>query len=186
MNLALKNLLAGFAVGSLALAGAVFAENPHRLIEIKADRDQEVNIVINNDGVSETLDFTAEELNDRQLLEQKLAHLDDDTRDTLMQTLETVKLDVGAGLIEGKHENKVVVMHKGAGELVKILHGSDVDLEYEIGEGSDHQVIRKHVVIGNHEGVLKGHTGALVDLIKKGEFSQDELDEIQAAIDAKR
>jgi hypothetical protein len=189
MNVAVKNLLAGFTVGSLALAGAVMADDFQRVIEIKAETGQDVNIVIDNDGNSETLHFKAEELSDKQALANKLSHLDDDTRDTLMQTLQTIHLNVDEGvgsMLEGKHENKVVVMHKGDGQLVKVLKGSDVDLEYEIEGDGDHHMIQKHIVIGDHHGVLKGHTSAIVGLIAKGEFSQDELDKIQAAVDAKR
>jgi hypothetical protein len=189
MNLALKNLLAGFAVGSLALAGAVLAEDFERVIEIKAESGQDVNIVIDKNGDSETLYFKIEELSDQQVLVDKLSHLDDETRETLMQTLQTVHLNVDEGLgsiLDGKHENKVVVMHKGDGQLVKVINDLDVDLEYEIKGDGGHHMIQKHVVIGGHEGVLKGHANAIVGLISKGEFSQDELDKIQAAVDAKR
>ena len=82
MNLALKNLLAGFAVGSLALAGAVLAEDFERVIEIKAESGQDVNIVIDKNGDSETLYFKIEELSDQQVLVDKLSHLDDETRET--------------------------------------------------------------------------------------------------------
>lgn len=189
MNLAVKNLLAGFAVGSLALAGAVMADDFQRVIEIKAETGQEVNIVIDKDGNSETLHFQLEDLSDKQALADKLSHLDEDTRDTLMQTLQTINMSVDEGfgsMLDGKHENKVVVMHKGDGQLVKVLKGSDVDLEYEIEGDDGHHMLQKHIVIGGHEGVLKGHANAIVGLISKGEFSQDELDKIQAAVDAKR
>ena len=47
--------------------------------------------------------------------------------------------------------------------------------------------MRKHFVIGGdpHEA-LTGHTDAIAKLIERGEFSQEELDKIQAAVDAKR
>ena len=84
MNALVKNLLAGLAVGSLALAGAVTADDDndhlkHKVIEIKADSNSDVSIVLAGDE-TETISLTFDELNDDVLLEQKLAHLDDEMR----------------------------------------------------------------------------------------------------------
>ena len=193
MNLLAKNLLAGFTVASLAVVGAVTAEDDltqktHKVIEIKAKKDQDVNIVVENDGVSETIVFSHEELQDPVIIEDKLIHLDDDTRETVRQAVNNltrfVEGDLSHDDLVAGEGHKVVVLNKGEGKLMK-LHGGDIDVEVLHG-GEGHKMVRKHVIVGGDGKVLKGHTDAIVGLIEKGEFSQDELDQIQAAIDAKR
>ncbi len=191
-----KNLGISVVFGAAMLMAAVVANDEvkdikHRVIEIKADTDKDVKIVVNSEGVQETIVFQMDELQDEDVIASKLAHLDDDTKETVMTAVNGIKhfgssdFDP-ASLAHGEHKSKVVIMHKGDGELMHIEGDKDVEVDYEFVTNSDHQVMQKHVVIGGHHGSLKGHSSAIVSLIEKGEFSQEELDKIQAAIDKKR
>jgi hypothetical protein len=183
-----KNLLAGAIVGSLALTGAVLADEEvkHRVIEIKAVKGENVNVMVDANGNSQTVIVSHDELADSDLLEAKLADLDDETRETVLQALQGLSgsgaLDSAQHMHGGKH--RVMILNKGDGQLLEM--GGDTNIEIEI-DGDDKHVMRRHIVIGDdiHEA-LTGHTDAIAKLIERGEFSQEELDKIQAAVDAKR
>lgn len=196
MNALTKNLLAGMAVGTLALAGAVTAEDDssadvkHKIIEIKADSASDVNIVLSTDGYDETITLTHDELQDEYLLEDRLAHLDADVRETVMKALGGVKTmkfsSTDGNAFFHDTEKKVVVINKGEGGLAFANSNGDVDFDFEVLTDDGGKEVRKHIVIGDAMKVLKGHTDAIVRLIERGEFTQDELDKIQSAIDVKR
>lgn len=192
MNLLVKNLIAGMVVGSLTLAGAVIAQGNekalHKFVEVKAKKDENVVIKVDNDGNTESVIFTADELSNDDLIDAKLAHLDEDTKETVLQALNSVKQVVSEGFdvddLASGMERKVVVMHKGDGALVNVT--GDVDYDFDVVHEDGHKSIRKHIIIGDETKVLKGHTDAIVKLIERGEFSYEELDKIQVALDAKR
>jgi len=119
---------------------------------------------------------------DTQVLAAKLESLDPETRQTVMDALQGVP-----HVDTGEHEvKKVYVLNKGEGQRVEFID-DDGDIEMEIVAGGQHKIIRKHFIHGDGgEGILKGHTSVIASLIERGEFSQDDLDKIQAALDAKR
>jgi hypothetical protein len=191
MNLLTKNLLAGAIVGSLALTGAVIADEgvKHKIIEIKAVKGENVNVMVEASGSSQTVIISDDELADSDLLEAKLASLDDETRETVLQALkdlQNVSVSVGLDSAEFMHggKHRVMVVNKGDGHLVKMAGDNDIEIEIE---GDEKHIMRRHIVIGDdiHEA-LTGHTDVIARLIERGEFSQEELDKIQAAVDAKR
>lgn len=184
MNMLTKNLLASTIVASFALTGAVIAEEEvkHKTIEIKAVKDHDVSVWVDADGDSQTLVFSPSEIMDADVLAEKLESLDPETRATVMDALQGVQhLDSGERKVE-----KVFVMNKGEGQRIEFI-GDDSDVDIEIVAGEQHKIIRKHFIHGpDGEDILKGHTSVIENLIERGEFSQDELDKIQAALDAKR
>lgn len=186
MNTLIKNLIAGAMVGSLAVAGVVTAQEDikHKTIEIKMVKDSDVSVWVDSDGHAETVVLTANEISNSDLLADKLAGLDEQTRETVVEALEGIKTSgFGDAHVEVK---KVFVMNKGDAQLVEFM-GDDVNMDIEMITGDDHKIVRKHIIHSDSEGgVLKGHTNAIAKLIERGEFSQEELDKIQAALDAKR
>ena len=189
-----KNLLAGAVVGSLALAGAVIAaeEVQHRTIEINGLKDRDVTVRVDSNAGSETVIFTAAELMamDSKVLDTKLANLDEDTRKTVMTALQGIRM---SGDDEAHMElEKVFVMNKGDGQRVEFIgvdssESSEGNVDIEVITDGRHKMIRKHIIHADGEhGVLKGHTDGIAKLIERGEFNQQELDKIQAALDAKR
>ena len=194
MNMLSKNLIGGAVLGALALSSAVssvamaddHADIKHKVIQIKAIKDHETNITVNTDAVSDSFFFSQEELEDDNLIYDKIAHLDDETRETILNALDNIKR-TGDSTIEVLGDN-VTVLNKGKGQRFVFL-GTDNsvrDIELDVVHDGEHKTIKKHVIIGGAEGMLKGHADAIVTMIERGEFDQDELDEIQAAVDAKR
>jgi len=184
MNMLTKNLLAGAVVASVALTGAVIAEEEvkHKTIEIKVVKDHDVSVWVDADGDSQTLVFSPSDIQDIDVMVSKLESLDPETRQTVMDALQGVPhIDTGEREVQ-----KVYVMNKGDGQRVEFI-GDDSDVEMEIVAGGQHKIIRKHFIHEDGgEGILKGHTSVIASLIERGEFSQDDLDKIQAALDAKR
>ena len=187
MNTLTKNLIAGAVVGSLAMVGVVTAQEEvrHKTIEIKAAKDSDVSVWIDSDGFTQTVIMTATELADSEILEEKLADLDDETKATVMRALQGMSLS-GDGEDSFGLE-KIFVVNKGDGHRVEFIGDYDANMDIEMTAGSAHRMVRKHVIhVDGEHGILKGHSNAIAKLIEKGEFSQEELDKIQAALDAKR
>lgn len=159
-------LLASLFAGSFTLAGMANAETEkQKTIEVRAIKDKDVRIVVDDDGAENVIVLTNEELEDEDLLEAKLADLDNDTAETIRQAVAGTKhMFVKGTDISGMHgmHEKVIVINDGEGEHVQAFHFDGGDT------------------------MLAGHTDAIVKLIERGEFSQEELDKIQAAVDAKR
>lgn len=194
MNMLTKNLIGGAVFGALALTGAVGAaavanditDIRHKVIEIKAFKDKNANISVRTDDDNHTLFFSKEELQDDNLVYDKLAHLDDETRDTVLQALENIKMATD-GSVE-VFSDEAVILNKGKGQRFVVLGEDDSvhDIELDLVHDGVHKKVKKHVVFGSTAGVLKGHTDAIVTMIERGEFDQEQLDKIQAAVDAKR
>ncbi|WP_100642458.1 hypothetical protein [Alteromonas facilis] len=183
-------LWGSLALSSLAIATFASAETKeHKTIQVHAVKDENVRIVVDDAGNENVIVLTAEELADENLLEDKLAMLDSDTAETVRQAVEGTRHMFVDGFdftgMKGNHE-KVIVINEGVGEQVHAFAFGDS--EFEIEYGNEEGVKRKHQIIinGDGTGVLTGHTDAVVRLIERGEFSQEELDKIQAAVDAKR
>lgn len=190
MGMLMKNLIAGAVVGSLALTGAVLAQDEerqvrHKIIEIKSKKDDvDVSVKVNDDN--HALFFTRDELADENVIYDKLSHLDDDTRETVLEALQNIKI-VGEDGIHLSNEDSFIV-NKGIGQQFVVLSDDhdDQDVEFEFVHDGKHKKIQKHFIFGGTDGVLKGHTNAIVKMIERGEFNQEELDKIQAAVDSKR
>lgn len=197
MKTSTKTLLAAAISGYLALIGTVSATNvlPHKLIEVRSDSNK--NVVINVDG--QTVTLTPEELENDDLLELRLSKFDDQTRETLMQTIEgTRHMFTGEGMftrdghfdlskIKGAKEHKMIMVNGGDGEIIKEMFIDDENVDV-IVEGDEDKVIHKQIIIGSHgeHATLTGHTDVIVKMIERGEFSQDDLNKIQMALDTKR
>ncbi|MGS2719116.1 hypothetical protein [Paraglaciecola aestuariivivens] len=186
MKTLIKQVLLCSILSSLATLGSVYAKEDvkHKTIEIKAEKGQDVNVWVQNDDIEHSVVVTAEELADSELLAAKLADLDPETRKTVLKALQ--------GLNKGEHNGqveveKVFVLNKGEGHRVEFMGEEDHDLDIEVIKGDGKKVIRKHIIHADgKEMALEGHSDVITKLIKKGKFSQAELDKIQAALDAKR
>jgi hypothetical protein len=124
--------LAGAVVVGFTLTGAVTAEENviHKVIEIKAVKGKYLSVWVDSDGHSQTLIFTVDELADSDLLPAKLANLDDDTKETVMEALQGINMSYD-GEAETEVE-KVFVINKGDGNRVKFLGVGDGVDESEV------------------------------------------------------
>lgn len=191
-----KTLLATILSGYLLAAGSVIAGNDVEptIVEIRANKEQLTTVKVETNGIKEIIELTPEELSDEDLLESRLSILDDKTRDTVMQALQGTRHIVDGSMDFSRFEemakhgqHKMVVINGGDGHVAHTVEDVDVLVDFASNDDKFHKVVRKHVIVDGMENtVLKGHTDAIVRLIEKGEFSPEELDSIQAALDAKR
>lgn len=189
MKRSTRNLIA--TLGLLGLSNwSLAGDTEHKVIEIKAKQGEDITVVVESDGVSENMVFTFDEIVEPYMIESRVAHLDEETRETVVQALKGLE-DLVEGAVHGvgevgQHAAKVVVMHKGEGDLVHVNSDVDMDYDYEIVQGEGDKIVKKHIILGKHDTVLRGHSDAIVGLIERGEFSEEELEKIQAALDGKR
>lgn len=186
MKFLAKILLAAAITGSLALTGALFAEEEikHQKIEINALRGGDINVMVDTNGNAQTVTLSEAELADSELLEIKLANLDDETRETVLQELKGLLENEAhdPSMIMHGEDHKVIVVKKGSGLLMKMSGDNDIDIDLD-----KRHVIQKRIVLEDDSyDIIKDHTDAIAKLIERGEFSPQELDRIQAALDAKR
>ena len=201
---------------TVAIAGTAVAKAGHdkelheerKMVKIQMDHQNEgpVNFEIDIDGNHHVFEFTQEELNDQDAIAAKLADVDEQTRQTVMDALGN--LNAGPGHIVFHHNGE----HDG--DMVKkkfvVLNGSEgVDSEtiIELAENGNftelHKVVESHsansdgkkgpmVFKFGHGAGMKLHTDSghslkvIKKLIKNGDLTQEQLDEIQLALDEKR
>ena len=188
MSMLTKNLLVGAIVGSLALTGAVCAEEDikHKTIEIKALKGENVNVMVDTNGNAQTIIISEADLADTELLKNKLANLDDESRADVLQALVGLSGNETHEPLKIKHggTHKVIVVNQGDDQLVEMSGDNNIEIEFN---GDERHIIRKHIILEDDSyDIIKDHTDAIAKLIERGEFSQQELDKLQAALDAKR
>ncbi|NQZ22719.1 MAG: hypothetical protein HRT53_11750 [Colwellia sp.] len=210
--IALTLSLIGAASSVSALAMATDKTELHKIsIEIDSDTHENANVFVSVDGDVTTLDVPTSALNDPQELEIILADLPDNIREKIIVNLTDIKLNEGkfrvlvAGaeheqlhfiskeltesLTDGEHHIKII--SEGGGNKVIVM---DFDNE-ELTGGNMHQVIKKmmlpSIINSTHNNVKFIHKGqmtadSLIRMVKHSEFTADELNKIQQALDAKR
>ena len=184
----IKNLSLAVVTSSLFLAYAPMAEekkahvihiNKHKIVEsLSGDDTQSVSKIIMLDG---------EELSNSKELDEKLAELDPEIRDKVLSILNDIDVDSlseGGDPIVKKGVVKILKRDGESGEIVDITsEGSDIDVS----------LLNLDEIIGTHVNlnssvvkVIGNPTKAAIQMIKRGEFTQNELDQIQVALDEKR
>jgi hypothetical protein len=165
----------------LAVVTSLYADENDKpeKVKIKYIQDSDVKVFTELGDVKEIIVLKKEDLNDLSVLQDKLANLHQDTREIVMSALEKA-----GEHIDDVHENVKVIVDDQEGQLIKMLKYAQ-HIEDTVG---DIDVIKHKIVyaLDDDETSIQGHTNAIVKLIEHGEFSQDELDQIQLAIDKKR
>ena len=147
----------------------------HKVIQLKKMTGQPTVIEIEEDGKMRVIELTADELADKSLLGNKLAGLDPETRETVMNALNH------SGRMPHRG-SKMVKSHGQKDGVVKEIHFKHMDTD----DSEDHEIVFIDAADDiSFNGELKGHYKVVVKLIEKGKFSKQELDEIRAALDAK-
>ena len=199
-----KALFAAILSGYLIVTSSVIAGSDAQatIVEIRSDKENVTTVKVDSNGIEEMIELTPEELADDALLESMLGGLDEKTRNTVMQALQGTRhmvdgsMDLSHFSEMGKGaKHKMVVINGGDGEVKHTTDDVEVLLDFVSDQTSSdeekvHKVVRKHVIIDGAVSadtkVLRGHSDVIARMINKGEFSQEELDTIQAALDSKR
>jgi hypothetical protein len=181
-NLLSFTLIAALGAACLGMSSMVLAsdievqdkpkvEMKHKVIQLIAKTNQPTILEIEENGEVQIIELESSALQDITLLEERLGNLDSETRKTILEVVQ-------------QENNRV----KGAITMVKRENGEDAgrqELILEQLEGVTEIVIMDSGETAKFKGVLKGHHSTVIKLIEKGEFTRDELNEIQKALDAK-
>ncbi len=193
MKLQVKTILLAILAGYFAIAGAVIADNDilHKKIEIRAADGDVVVVKVDTNDALQVIELDQSDLGDENMLLAKLADLDDEAQEMVMQALQGVSHMVDGSMDfshfhhVGNEKHKVVVVNDGEGTVVH--KSGDMDFSFDFDGEDGERKVRKQILIGKDaHSIIKGHSDVIVRLIENGEFSQEELDKIQAALDAKR
>jgi hypothetical protein len=153
----------------------------HKVIEVKRNADALSKIEIEENGEIKVIELTADELNDADMLESKLADLDEDTRAIVFEALNDSKNRFGKGLTFFSSQSPSDLSI----DQLKVTRGDINAINIETDIEGNREVIVVNRGEATFKGVLKGHHQAIINLIEKGEFTRDELNEIRTALDAK-
>jgi hypothetical protein len=194
-SLALSLSILGTASIMPAVAMANDTEKHVEEIIIEANDDSDpssVNIFVDVDGDITNVTIPKDALGDKDKLAEALADVPEDVRDKLISDLEHINM--------GK-------LHKDTSQLHVKHHGDDHQKLNSVNDSGDQQIIIIEIddENGDHKQVLHkemkntsdhefiefkgdGKIGAksIIKLLSHGEYSAEELDEIQKALDAQR
>lgn len=168
------------ALFSLGVTTSLYAKEES--IKIKYLKDADIEILTNVAETQNVIVLKKSDLDDNVIIEEKLSTLSPETKEIVLSAIENAK----SHLSDGITTDIKTIIDDGNGDLIK--SGKVHVIKMESAQHPEDEV--KHKVFfsinGDEDSVLKGHTDAIVKLIEKGEFSQEELDQIQLAIDKKR
>jgi hypothetical protein len=185
-------------------------------IEIDRDANESANVFVSVNGDVTTLDVPSSTLNDPEELEKLLADLPDNIREKIIVNLSNIDFsgvnahegnfrvvvggevheelhllskEVTESIIDGEHH--IEVLTNGGDNKVIVM---EFDSE-ELSGGNMHKIIKKmmlpSIINSKHNNVQfiqKGKMTAdsLIRMLKHSDFTADDLNKIQQALDAKR
>lgn len=161
-------------------------DEEHRVEIIKGD-DHEVQVYVNVDGAGTDLTLSTEILNDESQLLEYLQQLPESSRTDVFNSLTQLK-DKGVVIDFDSDDQTEVKWVSDSGEENVFV----IELDEAHVQGDKTHKIIKHIIKGGDNNMMKfkhakGLSADMVTrLISKGDFSQDELNTIQQALDAKR
>jgi hypothetical protein len=157
-----KSIVASIFAGLFAVSALAADDTRVMEIEVKKETGSPVVIDINNDGNTQVFEFTKAELEDTDLIENRLAGVDEKTREMVMNALK--------GIHTG-HESMVWLDDEKMGDDMNKF------FKIKIGDGS-HQ-LKLHRDSGQSANIIQ-------QLLESSELTQVQLDQIQQALDSKR
>jgi len=166
------------------------ADVEHKTIEIKKINGQVTIIDVEADGEMHVIELTDEEIADKQVLKSKLSVLDETTRKEVMRALHNKPMHA---------DKKMKIIKKHKHDHNKMLQDSEHEVEVYVEKDENGNTHKRKIMIvedyehdadgmkskHKHKMKMKGNYKTIIKLIEKGDFSQSELEEIKAALDAK-
>ncbi len=198
-----KSIIAAIFTGLFAVSALAADETRVMKIEVKKETGNPVVIDIDNNGNTQVFEFTDEELKDADLIENRLAGVDEKTREAVMNALSGISMGDGNMVWvnddeDGDDKKKFVIikqMDSGDGEF---QHDVMIDFDGASDVGGVHKVIKhkidKHfkIKVGGEGHGMKlhhdtGHAAKVIQkLLENAELTPEQLEKIQQALDAKR
>ena len=182
----LTNLTFATLTSSLFLAYAPMAdEEKHPILHLNKHKIIQLSDGNGDGNLSKVIMLDGDDLSDNSILEEKLADLDPETREKVLSLLGDIDIESFDGADEHVIKKGVVKILKTDDDNGKIIDitadSSDIDLS----------VLNLSDVLGDNvkTSIFKiggNSTDAVIRMLKRGEFTQNELDQIQVALDEKR
>lgn len=191
-SLALSLSLFG-AVSSMS-ALAMTTDNKHQVheIEITADDSDLVNVFVSIDGEVTDVKIPKSALEDQAQLADVLVDIPQDVREKLIESLSSlnhedkmVKIEMKGGdndvsWVSNADSEHVIVLHKDTGEHSENIVKKVVrEFKHISHDGNDAKVFKF-----KHGGKLSADS--LIRMLDRGDFTAEDLDKIQQALDKKR
>ncbi len=172
-----------FVGATLSMSGLVVANDEKyeiHTIEIEATANEQANIMIDIDG--EMTEFTVPKsvLGDPEQLSELLIDVPAKVKDQLLTSLSSLAIDARHIKVKG---------HSPDDENIVIVEIDD-EIDDELEEG-DSRTIHKMVKKFHHNNIVIEHGGkiavdSLIKMLSHRDFSVEELNKLQKALDEKR
>lgn len=204
-TLVMAGLLAsGFAMAKeVRWVGEKVNSKNHSIVKVEADADEGVQIMVKADGSKKKYDFSFDELEQMDNVEARLGDLDDETREKVLHLLGQLS-NHDAKVIElkdvdvkrGDQETEIFIVKTGNKE--DMMH-IEIDVEGDgvanaerfhvakfIGEGhGPNKALHKRMKWKLENGEKPELAKVIKRLIKKSDLTQEQIEEIRAALDDK-
>lgn len=198
-SLTLASTLALSLLSTAAIAGNKHKQDVDKhIVKVIAESGEDVSVFVNEDGDKQTFVFTTDQLEDMDQIKAELSGLDQESQTKVLEVIEKLGslesnfIEIRDADIEiGDAETEVFVIKTGDNEDSMHIEidvegdGAHPDNKFHIakfiGEGRGANKVIRHQLKGKGKHAAK----MVKKLIKKGEFTQEQLDDIRAMIDAK-
>jgi hypothetical protein len=162
------------------------AETEIKTIDIKALNGEDVKVIVLNSDELHRIELEIEDIENNPVLLEKLRNLEPEIQKTVLEALRSLNDDdvfthLPSEFSEGL--GKVIVIKTADGQTIEAnLEGNRISQLL----GDDNILDDKTFVFKTSKMMLKGHSNVIIKMLEKGDFDREKLDEIQAALDAKR
>ena len=192
------------AVSSVSALAMATDNTQLQEVEIIVDGDKNMNVFVSVDGEITTADVSASAMSDPEELRKLLVDVPDDIREKLVESLLNARDDNGnlKMVVDGdvgiNQELHWISEHGSEGEhSIEVIGDNDekkvIVMEFDHKFDSDvaQKVIKKIKSSSRHNNVKAIHhkkikIDSLMSMIESNDFTADELNKIQQALDAKR
>lgn len=195
-----RSMLCAITGAYLVITGSVIAGADKDVQVIKVLRDKDNVTVHMADGLR--TDIPKEALSDKDALLSYLGDLDEKTQELIVNLLS------GMGDKEGHHQmmDLAGLLDSTQVEHRKVIVVGKEHIEHEAAYMADHQIhmdadvhvspdvlvtklkdghhIAKHIFVDIDDAMA--HQKTIISLLQKGDYTQEQLDDIQQALDSKR
>jgi hypothetical protein len=189
------------AVSSVSALAMATDNIQHQEVEIKVEGDElsNMNVFVSIDDEVTSLDVSSSVMNNPEELRKLLADVPEDIREKLIERLTSLDIqgshfkmvvdgDINQELhILSKDDHNIKVMSDDSEKEVIVMEFDNDTFEGELTQ----KIIEKMIYPSHNKNVQVIHQGSMssdsmIRMIKHSDFTADELNEIQQALDAKR
>jgi hypothetical protein len=189
MSAAIALSLAGAISSMSAIAMATDSTKLHqevREISIESEQGKEVKLFVHENGEMVNVTIPHSALKDAEQISHYLADVPDGLKEKLLEELTNLSSNEHTIASKGSRGEIMHWVTEGESENVIVIEAnSDEDADIK-------KHIIKEVMTGDHHKMIKfehfGEMGvnSIINMLKHGDFSVEELNEIQQALDVKR